>query len=79
MNKYTDIRNLEDLEKAHKQLQKKLKKKEKGITKNIEGVKDSFTPMNLFATGLHGVSSNIPLDLYLLNLVRKLKKRVKRL
>ena len=76
MTNYKDIKNLEDLDNAQKQLQKKLRKKEKRISKNFDGVKDSFTPVNLFATGLHGVSRSIPFDLYLLNLVRKLKKKM---
>lgn len=76
MTNYKDIKNLEDLDKAQKQLQKKLRKKEKRISKDFDGVKDSFTPINLFATGLHSVSGNFPLDIYLLNLVRKLKKKM---
>ncbi len=76
MIKYRDIKNLEDLDKAQQQLHSKLRKKEKRISKNFDGVKDSFTPMNLFASGLHKVSTDIPFDVHLLNIVRKLKKRL---
>ena len=79
MIEYKDIKNLEDLDKAHKQLQQKLKKKEKRISKDVVGVKDSFTPMNLFAAGLRRASPEVPLDLYLLNFVRKLKRRIRTL
>lgn len=74
--KYSEIKTMEELEKAQKSLRKRIDRKGDSVRGSLYEVKDSFTPVNLVATGLKSVSSVVPFDRMLLTVVSSLKQRL---
>lgn len=74
--KYSEIKTMEELEKAQKSLRKRIDRKGDAVRGSLYEVKDSFTPVNLVATGLKSVSSVVPFDRMLLTVVSSLKQRL---
>lgn len=74
--KYSEIKTMEELEKAQKNIRKRIDRKGDAVRESLYEVKDSFTPVNLVATGLKSVSSVVPFDRMLLTVVSALKQRL---
>ena len=74
--KYSEIKTMEELEKAQKNIRKRIDRKGDAVRESLYEVKDSFTPVNLVATGLKSVSSVVPFDMMLLTVVSALKQRL---
>jgi len=73
---YHKINSIEDLQKAQKSIRSQLNAKGSQVSNRFNGLKEYYTPVNLFASGLRSVSRSVPLDEMLLNWVIKLKQRL---
>ncbi len=76
MGRYNEIKTVEELDKAHRQLRRALDKKGRELESNIADIRESLRPVNLFATGVRSCSSEIPFDRILLRAVRSLKHKL---
>lgn len=74
--KYCEIKTMDELEKAQKNIHKRIGRKGDAVRESLFEVKDSFTPVNLVATGLKSVSTVVPFDRMLLSVVSFLKRRL---
>ena len=74
--KYSEIKTMEQLEKAQKQVKKRLGSKGDEVLESFYDMKESYTPSHLMVSGLKSFSSYIPVDQLLLTTVRRLKKRL---
>lgn len=75
--KYSEIKDLESLDAARQDVSEKLGLKGREIYANYDRVRESYTPLSIFAVALKRISGNIPFDRILLNLVRRLILRFK--
>lgn len=73
---YSKIKDLKTLEKAQRQLSRKINRKEEELRKNCKRVKEAYSPASLTASAIHGFSGTIPFDQMLLNLLRKAIQRL---
>jgi len=73
MSKYSQIRNIDELESALKDVKMSLGGKKVEISDNLYGLRESYSPTNLLGMGLKSASTSYPIDKYLLDKVRKLK------
>ena len=74
--KYNEIKTMEQLEKAQKQVKKKLGSKGDEVRASFYDMKESYTPSHLMISGLKSFSSYIPVDQLLLTTVRRLRRRL---
>jgi len=74
--KYSEIKTMEQLEKAQKQVKKRLGSKGDEVRESFYDMKESYTPTHLMVSGLKSFSSYIPVDQLLLTTVRRLKRRL---
>ena len=74
--KYSEIKTLDQLEKAQKKVRSRIKSKGDDVVDSFHGVKDAYTPSHLLVAGLKSVSEYIPIDQLLLTTVRRAKKRL---
>ena len=72
--KYSEIKTMEELAKAQESIRKRIGRKGEAVRDSLFEVKDSFTPVNLVATGLKSVSTVVPFDRMLLSVVSFLKR-----
>jgi len=73
--KYSEIKTMDQLEEAQKQVKRRVNKKEVAVKDSFYGVRESYSPGNMLLSGLKSVSSYIPIDQLLLSTVRLLKRR----
>lgn len=76
--KYSDIKTMEDLDKAQKFVKRRLDAKGDSVRCSFYAMKDCYSPSNMMISGLRAVSSVIPFDRLLLAGVTWLKRRVLR-
>ena len=74
--KYSEIKTLDQLEKAQKQVRKRIGSKGEEVRDAFYDMKESYTPTHLMVSGLKSVSSYIPVDQLLLTTVRRIKRRL---
>lgn len=74
--KYSEIKTMEQLEKARKQVRKKIGSKGDDVRASFYDMKESYTPSHLMISGLKSFSSYIPVDQLLLTTVRRLRRRL---
>ena len=74
--KYSEIKTLDELELAQKQVKKNLDSKGKAVQHSFADMKESYSPGNLLLSGLKSVSSYIPIDHLILSTVRTIKRRL---
>ena len=74
--KYSEIKTMDQLEKAQKQVKARISTKGDEVRDSFYGVKESYSPTHLMVSGLKSVSSYIPIDQLLLTTVRRLKRRI---
>ena len=74
--KYSEIKTMEQLEKAQKQVKKRLGTKGDEVRASFYDMKESYTPSHMMLTGLKSFSSYIPIDQLLLTTVRRLRRRL---
>lgn len=74
--KYSEIKTLDQLEKARKQVRKKIGSKGDDVRASFYDMKESYTPSHLMISGLKSVSSYVPVDQLLLTTVRRLRRRL---
>ena len=74
--KYSDIKTMDQLEKAQKQVKSRLESKSVEVKESFYDMRESYSPGNMLMSGLKSVSSYIPVDQLLLTTVRRLKRRI---
>ena len=74
--KYSEIKTLDELEKAQRQVKAKLGRKGDAVRSSFYDMKESYTPSNMLLSGLKTVSSYIPFDQLLLSGVRGIKRKL---
>ena len=74
--KYSEIKTMEQLEKARKQVRKKIGSKGDDVRASFYDMKESYTPSHLMISGLKSFSSYIPVDQLLLTTVRRLRRKL---
>ena len=74
--KYSEIKTMDQLEKARKQVRKKIGSKGDDVRASFYDMKESYTPSHLMISGLKSFSSYIPVDQLLLTTVRRLRRRL---
>ena len=74
--KYSEIKTMDQLEKAQKQVKAKIGKKGDDVRDAVYGIKETYSPSHMMLSGLKSVSSYIPIDQLLLTTVRRFKRRL---
>ena len=74
--KYSEIKTMDQLEKARKQVRKKIGSKGDDVRASFYDMKESYTPSHLMLSGLKSFSSYVPVDQLLLTTVRRLRRRL---
>ncbi len=74
--KYSDIKTMDQLEKAQKQVKSRLESKSVEVKESFYDMRESYSPGNMLMSGLKSVSAYIPVDQFLLTTVRRLKRRI---
>lgn len=74
--KYSDIKTMDQLEKAQKQVKSRLESKSVKVKESFYDMRESYSPGNMLMSGLKSVSAYIPVDQLLLTTVRRLKRRI---
>lgn len=77
MAKYNQIRNIEELESVQRSLKGSIERKGKEITSSLSNVQGFYTPTNMVSMGIKKVTDNIPMDIYLVSLVKRLLNKRK--
>ena len=74
--KYSDIKTMDQLEKAQKQVKSRLESKSVEVKESFYDMRESYSPGVMLMSGLKSVSAYIPVDQLLLTTVRRLKRRI---
>lgn len=74
--KYSEIKTLGELETARRDARERIGRKELAVRESFLDVKESYTPSNLFFSGLRNLSGFIPVEKMLLVAVKVLKRRL---
>jgi len=74
--KYCEIKTLDQLEKARKQVKRKIGRKGDDVKESFNDMKDSYSLYRMMVTGLKSISSYVPVDQLLLTTVRRIKRRI---
>ena len=74
--KYKDIKTMDQLETAQKQVKKNIGSKGKAVRHSFTDMKQLYSPGNLLLSGLKSVSSYIPVDHLLLSTVRTIRRKL---
>ena len=74
--KYCEIKTLDQLEKARKQVKRKIGRKGDDVKESFNDLKDSYSLYRMMVTGLKSISSYVPVDQLLLTTVRRIKRRI---
>lgn len=69
--RYSEIKDIRDLDKAREALAVKISRKEVEVTQNLEKFKKAYSPAGLTVSALKSVSGLVPFDKLALLLVRK--------
>ncbi|MCQ2146714.1 MAG: hypothetical protein MJZ16_04270 [Bacteroidales bacterium] len=77
MAKYNQIRNIEELESVQRSLKGSIERKGKEITGSLSNVQGFYTPTNMVSMGIKKVTESIPMDIYLVSLVKRLLSKRK--
>lgn len=77
MAKYTQIRNIEELESVQRSLKGSIDRKGKEITGSLSNIQGFYTPTNMVSMGIKKVTESIPMDIYLVSLVKRLLSKRK--
>lgn len=76
MKRLSDIRTIEDLDRASAKVRMEIDRKADSVLGNVEQVRAAFQPVNLFAQGLRFLSRDVPFDRLLLAGVRAIRSRL---
>lgn len=76
MKRLSDIRTVEELDRASAKVRMELDRKADSVMGNVEQARAAFQPVNLFAQGLRLLSRDLPLDRLLLAGVRAVRRRL---
>lgn len=74
--KYSEIKTMDQLERAQKQVKVRLEGKGDDVRDSFFDMRESYSPSRLMVSGLKSVSAYIPFDQLLLTTVRRLKRRL---
>ncbi|MBR4756070.1 MAG: hypothetical protein IK076_03945 [Bacteroidales bacterium] len=74
--KYSEIKTMDQLEKARKQVRNRINKKGDDVKASFYDMKESYSPSHLMVSGLKSFSSYIPVDQLLLTTVRRIKRKL---
>lgn len=74
--KYTDIRNIEELDAARRKVSARVERKGKEVLERWDDVRESYSAAGLIASGLKHVSGSIPFDRIVLYGIRALKQKL---
>jgi|GEM_PF-2727776 hypothetical protein len=81
MKKYSEIKTLEELEQAQRNLRLEMDSKGDMVRSSFYGLKESYAPSNLFSNGmslLSTISTIIPMDKLILLGVKALRNKIMR-
>lgn len=74
--KYSEIKTMGELDAARRDARERIERKELAVRGSLLDVKESFTPSNLFFSGLRNLSAFLPVEKMLLVAVKVLKRRL---
>ncbi|HAY18516.1 MAG TPA: hypothetical protein DCY24_04855 [Rikenellaceae bacterium] len=74
--RYSEIRTMEELESAQKDVRERLARREFLMRESLSDVKEAFTPSNMLFSSLRGLSAFVPVEKLLLLAVRMFKRRL---
>lgn len=74
--KYSEIKTMGELDAARRDARERIERKELAVRDSLLDVKESFTPSNLFFSGLRNLSAFLPVEKMLLVAVKVLKRRL---
>ncbi len=74
--RYSEIKTMDELESAQKDVRDRLARREFLMRESLLNVKETFTPSNLLLSGLRGLSAFLPVEKLLLAAVRIFKRRL---
>ena len=74
--KYSEIRDIESLDSARREISEKLDIKGRGVIDSLRDVCVTCTPAGLIAAGIRRLSGTVPLDRIVLMAIRVIKSRL---
>ncbi len=74
--RYSEIKTMNELESAQKDVRACLDRREVLLRESLSDVKETFTPSNMFFSGLRGLSAFLPVERMLLLAVRIFKRKL---
>ena len=74
--KYSEIKTMDELERARKQVKVRLDRKGEEVVDSLYGIKETYSPTHLLASGLKSVSEYVPVDQFLLTTIRRIKRKL---
>ena len=74
--KYSEIKTMDELERARKQVKVRLDRKGEEVVDSLYGIKETYSPTHLLTSGLKSVSEYVPVDQLLLTTIRRIKRKL---
>ena len=74
--RYSEIKTMDELESAQKDVRERLGRREFLMRESLSEVKEAFAPSNLFFSGLRNISAFLPVEKMLLLAVRLFKRKI---
>ncbi len=74
--KYAEIRDMDSLDAARREISEKLDVKGKEVIDSLRDVRETCTPAGLIAAGIRRLSGTVPLDRIVLTAIRVIKSRL---
>jgi len=71
MARYNEIKSIEELDAVQRRLKEEIKSKGQKISNSISDVQSFYKPANIVTRGLRSVTEGTPIDIYLINMVRR--------
>lgn len=78
MNKFADIRTLDELEEAIRAGKARAEREEKALGQHLSAVQSFYTPQNLMTEGVRRATHSLPAYGFVLTLISRLRKILSR-
>lgn len=75
MAKYTEISSIEELDLVQKRLKDSIQQKGRQISGSFSDIQSFYKPSNLLTTGIRKFTEGTPVDIYLIDIVRRLIRK----
>ena len=73
--RYSDITDIESLDKARRILSRRVERKGEEVLERWNEMKDAYSPMGLLASGIRSISGSIPFERILFYGLRMIRRR----